>query len=226
MKIRTHKLRLKLVSLAFAAVMGAGCTTTDPSTGESRVSKTTKGAGIGAAAGAVLGALTSSSNDRGKGALIGATAGGLIGAGVGQYQDRQQRALEERMQNSGVEVKREGDTLKLVIPGNVSFPSGSSALSPQFYNVLNQVATTLAEYPSTQVQIVGHTDSVGSASSNEQLSRTRASAVSIYLGAQGIASSRMQVEGVGSSTPIASNATSEGRAHNRRVEMKIIPVQG
>jgi outer membrane protein OmpA-like peptidoglycan-associated protein len=85
---------------------------------------------------------------------------------------------------------------------------------------------TLAEYPATQIQIVGHTDSSGQLSFNEQLSRTRASAVSIYLGAKGIPSSRMQVEGMGPSMPIASNATTEGRAQNRRVEMKIVPVQG
>src|SRR5690606_37358320 len=105
-----------------------GCTTTDPYTGEQKTSNTAKGATVGAVAGAVVGAASSSKSDRKKGALIGAAAGGAIGGGIGNYMDRQEAALRNRLQGSGVQVRREGDNLYLVMPGNITFATGRAEI--------------------------------------------------------------------------------------------------
>lgn len=213
----------RIVAVALSAALLAACTTTDPNTGERKASNTAKGAGIGAAAGAVLGAMVSSKHDRGKGAVTGAVLGGAIGGAVGHRADKQEAELKEKLANSGVEVQRQGDTINLVVPGNISFATGSAQLAPNFYESLNKVATSLKEFPDSSVQIVGHTDSTGSASFNQQLSVNRANAVAVYLGAQGVNPQRMQSTGMGPSQPIGDNRTADGRAQNRRVEIKIIP---
>ena len=201
----------------------AGCMTTDPDTGEKKVTRTSRDAGIGAVAGAVLGAAVSSKSDRGKGALIGAAAGGGIGAAIGHRADKQEAELRKQLENSGVEVQRQGDTINLVVPNAISFATNSAQLTSNFYGPLNDVATSLKSYPDTTVQIVGHTDSTGAAAYNQQLSVNRANAVVVYLTAQGVVKERMQAVGMGSNQPIADNKTADGRAQNRRVEIKIIP---
>jgi outer membrane protein OmpA-like peptidoglycan-associated protein len=200
-----------------------GCMTTDPNTGERKVSHTTKDAGIGAVAGAILGAATSSNRDRTRGVLTGAAVGGGIGAAVGHHTDKQEAELRKKLENSGVEVQRQGNTINLVVPSAISFATNSAQLTPNFYESLNKVATSLKDYSDSTVQIVGHTDSTGAAAYNQQLSVNRANAVVVYLAAQGVASERMQAVGMGASQPIADNKTVEGRAQNRRVEIKIIP---
>lgn len=216
------KIRPFLVGFMATALL-AGCMTTDPNTGERKVSHTTKDAGIGAVAGAVLGAAVSSKSDRGKGALIGAAAGGGIGAAIGHRADKQEAELRKELENSGVEVQRQGNTINLVVPNAISFATNSAQLTSNFYGPLNDVAVSLKNYPDTTVQIVGHTDSTGSAAYNQQLSVNRANAVVVYLTAQGVAKERMQAVGMGLNQPIADNKTAEGRAQNRRVEIKIIP---
>jgi outer membrane protein OmpA-like peptidoglycan-associated protein len=109
------------------------------------------------------------------------------------------------------------------VPGAISFATNSAQLTPNFYSSLNQVAGSLKEYADSNVQIIGHTDSTGPAALNQQLSVNRANAVVVYLSAQGIEPTRMQALGMGPSQPVADNRTSEGRAQNRRVEIKIIP---
>ena len=208
--------------LMSALLLGA-CTTTDPNTGEKKVSNTTKDAGLGAIAGAVIGGMTASRKDRNRGILTGAALGGAIGGVVGNRADKQEAKLREKLANSGVEVQRQGDTINLVVPGAISFATGSAQLAPDFYGSLNQVAGSLKEFPDSSVQIVGHTDSTGSAAFNQQLSVNRANAVVVYLSAQNIDPQRMHALGMGPSQPTASNATAEGRAKNRRVEIKIIP---
>lgn len=221
-------------SLAAAAVAGVialtGCTSPNPysngndgGNGEQKTSHTAIDAGVGAIAGAALGALTSGKHDRGRGALIGAAAGGAIGGVVGHRADKQEAQLREKLANSGVAVERHGDTINLVVPGAISFATNSAQLTPNFYTSLNQVAGSLKEYPDSTVQIVGHTDSTGPADFNQQLSVNRANAVVVYLSAQGIEPARMQALGMGPSQPVADNRTVEGRAQNRRVEIKIIP---
>lgn len=213
-----------LLLIGMAGVVGmTGCTSTNPYTGEQKTSNTAIGAGVGAVAGAALGALTSSKHDRNRGLLTGAAVGGALGGAVGYRADKQEAQLRERLANSGVAVERHGDTINLVVPGAISFATNSAQLAPDFYASLNQVAGSLKEYPDSTVQIVGHTDSTGPAAYNQQLSVNRANAVVVYLSAQGIEPTRMQSLGMGPSQPVADNGTSEGRARNRRVEIKIIP---
>lgn len=212
-----------LVAGVISVALLSGCTTTDPNTGERKASHTTKDASIGAVAGAVLGGLTSSKQDRNRGVLTGAVLGGAIGGAVGHHADKQEAELRDKLANSGVNVQREGNTINLIVPGAISFETGSAQLAPNFYTSLNKVASSLKEFPDSTIQIVGHTDSTGPAALNQQLSVNRANAVVIYLTAQDIAPQRMQALGMGPSQPIADNRTAEGRAQNRRVEIKIIP---
>ncbi|GIX29965.1 MAG: OmpA family lipoprotein [Porticoccaceae bacterium] len=210
---------------AMVLALLVGCTTTDPYTGEQKTSNTAKGAAVGAVAGAVLGAAAAGGGERKKGAVVGAVAGGAVGAGIGQYMDRQERALRERLAGSGVQVVREGDHLRLVMPGHVTFDVDSDAIRPEFFQTLVGVAEVLKKFDRTRLQIAGHTDSTGSDAYNQALSERRAAAVARFLESQGIAPGRIVTVGYGERYPIADNATPEGRALNRRVELEIIPLQ-
>ena len=135
--------------------------------------KTRKGAGYGAAAGAVVGLLTGG-NDKFEAAMIGAAAGALVGGAVGYYMDKQEAKLRQQMAGTGVDVVRNGDHITLDMPGDVTFAFDSSDLNAQFYPVLDKVADTLTEYDKTVIEVAGHTDSVGSDTYNQQLSERRA----------------------------------------------------
>jgi outer membrane protein OmpA-like peptidoglycan-associated protein len=214
-----------LAVCAAAAVLTVGCQTIDPYTGEAKTSSATKGAAIGAGAGAVLGILTGDdSKDRRKRALIGAGVGGLAGGAVGAYMDRQEAKLREQLQGSGVSVTRVGDEIVLNMPGNVTFQTNSSDLNPQFFDVLDSVALVLKEYDKTVVEVVGHTDSTGSAEYNQSLSERRAATVASYVNTRGIDRQRILAYGRGLHQPIADNATAAGRAMNRRVELTLSPI--
>jgi outer membrane protein OmpA-like peptidoglycan-associated protein len=215
----------KFAVLAAAALLAAGCQTTDPYTGEQKTSSATKGAAIGAGAGAVLGILTGDdSKDRRKRALIGAGVGGLAGGAVGTYMDRQEAKLREQLQGSGVGVTRVGDEIVLNMPGNITFQTNSSDLNPQFFSVLDSVGTVLKEYDKTVVEVVGHTDSTGAADYNQALSERRAATVASYLNNRGISKQRILAFGRGLTQPVADNSTAAGRALNRRVELTLSPV--
>jgi outer membrane protein OmpA-like peptidoglycan-associated protein len=175
-----------------------GCTTTDPYTGEQKTSKTVKGAGIGAVAGAVLGAATGdNAKDRRERALKGAALGGVVGGGVGNYMDRQEAKLRAELQGTGVQVRREGNNLFLVMPGNITFATNSADIRSDFFSVLNSVAKVLAEFNQTSIRVTGHTDSTGSDSINQPLSQRRADSVAMYLRSQKVASARIQSYGYG-----------------------------
>lgn len=190
------------------------------------MSKTKKGALIGAAVGAVAGLLTGDdATERRQRALVGAGVGGLAGGAIGNYQDRQERALRERMAGTGVDVVRQGDNITLNMPGNITFAFDSSNLQPQFYPVLDDVARTLTEYNQTIVEVAGHTDSVGSDAYNNDLSMRRAQSVASYLSSRGVMQQRLITVGAGESRPIASNDTEQGRAQNRRVEITVVPIR-
>ncbi|MBU2885025.1 OmpA family protein [Gilvimarinus agarilyticus] len=199
------------------------CTTTDPYTGEKKTSSATTGAVVGAIAGAAVGMASASKNDREKGVVTGALAGGAIGGGIGLYQDRQEAALKQQLEGSGVQVQREGDTISLIMPGNITFATDQYTIRSEFHSVLSSVATVLSEYQKTNVKITGHTDSTGSSQYNQLLSERRAQSVKEYLAQQGVSYSRLRSEGYASRYPIASNASSSGRAQNRRVEIDLIP---
>jgi len=203
----------------------SGCMTYDPYTGEKKVSDTTKGAGIGAAVGAVAGLLTGgNAAAHRKNALIGAGIGALAGGAVGNYMDRQEAKLRHELACTGVSVTRMGDNITLNMPGNITFASGSAELNPSFYNVLNSVNIVLKEYEKTVVEVAGHTDSTGAAEYNQKLSESRANSVAQYLEGQGLRSDRVITVGAGETHPVATNDTQEGRAANRRVELTLTPL--
>ncbi|KFA34401.1 OmpA family protein [Xanthomonas vasicola] len=188
--------------------------------------RTGRNALIGTAIGVAAGLLTGdSATERRQHAMVGAGIGALSGAAIGQYQDRQERALRERTANTGIEVQRQGDNISLNLPDGITFDFGKSALKPEFYTALNGVASTLREYNQTMVEVVGHTDSVGSDAVNQRLSEERAGAVAQYLTAQGVQRERMETMGAGKRYPIADNNTDAGRAKNRRVEIRLIPLR-
>lgn len=205
-----------------AAALLSGCTTVNPYTQESQTSKAVKGAGIGAAAGAVVGLLTK--GDKLENALIGAGVGALAGGGVGYYMDVQEAKLRQKLEGTGVSVTRVGDNITLNMPSSITFALNSADLNAQFYNALGGVSMVLKEYNKTVIEVAGHTDSSGSDQYNQQLSQRRAQSVASYLSGQGINSQRLLTVGAGESYPIASNDTEAGRAQNRRVEMTIVPI--
>lgn len=211
----------KLVAVVAIAALSAGCQTLDPYTGEQKVGNTAKGAGIGAVAGAVLGAAVSSKSDRKKGALTGALVGGAVGGGIGYYMDQQEALLRQELQGTGVQVERIGDSIRLIMPGNITFALDSDRIASSFYPVLDSVTKVLIKFDKTELNVDGFTDSTGSFEYNQQLSERRAARVADYLAGSGIERLRINARGYGERYPIADNGTSAGRAQNRRVEINI-----
>jgi outer membrane protein OmpA-like peptidoglycan-associated protein len=220
--------RLTLAALLLALL--TGCASQNPYENQPQqssggVSKTAKYGGLGALAGAVAGAAINHDN-RGKGALIGAAVAGAAGAGYGYYADKQEEELRRSMQGTGVEVQRQGDTIQLIMPGNITFATDSADIASSFYNPLNNLATSFRQYNQNSIEIVGHTDSTGNHAYNVGLSQRRAQSVANYLIAQGVDASRLSTRGAGPDQPVASNATADGRAQNRRVEVTLRPLPG
>lgn len=180
------------------------------------------GAGVGAILGAGAGALAG--GDDGRNAAIGAAVGAIAGAAVGDYMDKQERKLREQTAGTGIGVERVGDQIALTMPSNITFAVNSATIQPNFYGPLNDVAATLREFPSTAVDIIGHASSDGPDDYNMQLSQKRAEAVRTYLVNQSVNSVRLYAVGMGETQPIADNATAEGRAANRRVEIILTPI--
>lgn len=179
------------------------------------------GAGVGALIGAAAGTLVGG-NDR-RNALIGAGIGLIAGAAVGQYLDQQQRELDAGLAGTGAEVERDGDALLVTMPAGITFDVDKADIKPEFYGPLDRVAATLRKYPQSYIDVIGHTDSQGDASYNQELSERRARAVQSYLAARGVNQARMVAYGQGESQPVATNDTAAGRAANRRVELRITP---
>ncbi|WP_420479902.1 OmpA family protein [Brevundimonas sp. FT23028] len=221
--------KLLVAGVSIAALLGAAaCTTTDPYSSTPRRNNTGTGVIAGAVGGALLGYLTNTSNSEEgrKNALIGAGIGALGGAAVGQYMDRQQRELEAELSGTGVGVARQGDNLVLRMPSDVTFATNQSSINSRFYATLDDVAAVLNRYDQSIVDIIGHADSDGADEYNLTLSRQRASSVAQYLVQRNVLADRLYVDGRGESQPIASNATAEGKAQNRRVEILIRPFRG
>mgnify|MGYP001823918015 FL=1 len=220
--------RKALKTTALAAVLTValgGCQTLDPYTQESKTSRATQGAAIGAIAGAVIGlASGDDAVERRPRARIGAGVGALAGGAGGDYMDQQEAELRAELQGTGVSVTRIGDNITLNMPGNVTFATDSSDLSPAFFDVLASVSKVLDKYDQTVVEVAGHTDSTGSDAYNQALSERRSASVAAYLQSQGVDSQRLITIGLGESMPVADNSTPEGRQQNRRVEITMVPI--
>ena len=212
-------MKKRLIAILALSLAVVSCTTVNPETGKTQVSKTTVGTGVGAAAGAIIGQIVGQDT---KGTVIGGAAGAAVGAVIGNIFDKQEAKLREELKGTGVEVTRtEEDEIKLVAPENVTFATNSSTLSPRFTTTLNSIASVLNEYKDTTIIVSGHTDSTGNDAINNPLSVNRANSVANYLKQNGVASSRITSVGYGSRQPIATNSTADGRAQNRRVEISI-----
>ncbi len=214
---------IRIAAFAGLASLALGACVTDPETGQQRISKTAIGGIGGALGGYLLGDIVGGRRDRTE-KIVGAGIGAVAGAGIGYYLDQQERELRQKTAGTGIDVVRDGDSLLLNMPSQVTFDVDSSAVKPEFRNTLNDVASTLVQYESTYIDVYGHTDSTGSDAYNQSLSERRAQSVSSYLSSRGVQSARLATRGFGESQPVASNTTEEGRAQNRRVEIRIVPV--
>jgi outer membrane protein OmpA-like peptidoglycan-associated protein len=214
-----------LGSVAAAALLSTTACVTNPETGKSEIStKGALGGLVGAVAGYFGGDIIGGRRDR-TAKAIGAGVGAVAGAAIGTYMDRQEAELRRKTEGTGVVVEREGDELLLTMPSGITFPINSAQIQPQFYSVLDQVAQTLATYPSTLIDVYGHTDPSGGDAINVPLSRNRAESVANYLTQRGVNRARIATQGFGSSQPIADNGTESGRQQNRRVELRVTPIQ-
>ena len=205
--------RHAMPALAAAALALAGCDTMSP-----EAKGTAAGGGIGAVAGAVISKATGGS------AATGAVVGGAIGAVTGNIwskkQEERKAAMEKATQGTGVEVSRTADNqLKVNIPSDISFDTGSATIKPNMRGVLDPFAASVKDDMKIRMTVVGHTDSTGGDAINNPLSVERAQSVRDYLAARGVSPTRVEVEGHGEREPIADNSTDAGRAKNRRVEI-------
>jgi len=182
-------------------------------------SKKVKGAAIGAAVGSAAGAVITKKN-KAAGIILGAGVGGVAGGLIGNYMDKQAEEIADDLE--GAHVERVGEGIVVIFDSGLLFDFDSYALKSATRENLRELASNLKKYEQTEVKILGHTDSVGSDTYNQSLSRFRADAVKDYLASQGISSMRLMTEGFGESDPIASNETEEGRQQNRRVEIVIV----
>lgn len=216
------KSRLLVSSFAVLSLVTVSACVTDPNTGEKKVSRTVLGTGGGALAGALLGGLIGGKTGR----IIGAGIGGVAGGVVGYQMDKQIKELKETTAGTGVDVTEtdNGSAILVNLPDGVTFDVGSSTLKPLFRSTLDQIAQSMIQYPNSLIDVYGHTDSTGSDAFNQTLSESRARTVANYLISRGVSAARIRSQGFGETMPVADNATDSGRALNRRVEIKIVPI--
>jgi outer membrane protein OmpA-like peptidoglycan-associated protein len=189
----------KMISIAvLASLLPLAACVTDPETGNKTISKAAIGGLGGALGGYLLGDLIGGKSDRTE-KILGAGIGAVAGAGVGYYMDEQEKKLRQQTAGTGVNVIREGDNLVLDMPSGITFGVDSSTVQPGFQATLDKVATTLTQYEKTYVDVMGHTS-------------------------RGVQSARLATKGYGESQPKASNIDEAGRAANRRVEIRLVPV--
>ena len=183
----------------------------------------------GAVAGAVIGGLLGAATRRGdaganlRAAAVGAAIGGLGGAAIGSVLDKQAADLRNNLGNPNVTVTNMGSYLLVNLPDDVLFATGSATVNPGLRAEVSSIAANLVSYPNSSIQVIGHTDNVGTAALNVDLSQHRAGAVANILLSSGVPANRLSTVGMGEDRPVASNLTVEGRAQNRRVEIIITP---
>lgn len=214
--------KLSLAAATAGLMLTSGCmqTITDPNNPNRNAQQ---GALAGAAAGALIGIATGDdANDRRRGALIGAAVGAGAGGLIGNQLDKQEAELRAQM-GSNVGITNTGSKLIVTMPQDILFATDSATLAGGLQADLRTLAASLGRYPNSTVNVIGHTDNVGDASYNQQLSQRRAQAVSSVLIGAGVAPNRINAFGRGEDAPIGTNLTPDGRAQNRRVEIVITP---
>lgn len=217
---------MKILKLT-AALALAGCMLVQ--VGCSSMTNTGKGALIGGGGGAGLGAALGGIIGGGKGAAIGAGIGAAVGAGagtlIGNKMDKQQKQLEKELADKA-KVEETTDqnglrAIKVTFNGGILFPTNGTTLSASAKSELSRFAQSLNSNPDTNVQIYGFTDDTGTMAVNQRVATGRADAVLTYLLNSGVAANRLYAQALPMQDYIASNATAEGRAQNRRVEIYI-----
>ncbi len=220
MKLISKNKRI-LAVLGVGMVLGlSGCSTINPYTGQQQTSEASIGTGIGALGGAAVGAIAGG----GRGALIGGAVGAVAGGLIGNSMDKENAELRQQLQGTGVQVQQQGHYIQLIMASDVTFKTGQYDIRTGYYPVLDSVAIVLRKYDRTNVMITGFTDNVGNDAYNQTLSEKRAASVGAYLISQGVAPSRIFTDGRGKRNPMASNATEQGRAMNRRVVITLRPI--
>ena len=185
---------------------------------------TQRGAAIGAVGGAVIGGILGNNIGKGGngalGAVLGGVIGGVAGGVIGNKMDKQAREIETAL--PGAQVERVGEGIKLVLGENaVRFDTNKSTLTAAAKANLDKLVPVFNQYPDTNIQIYGYTDSTGTPEYNLKLSDQRAASVKSYLAGKGLSASRFVTTGMGIADPIATNDTPDGRSKNRRVEFAI-----
>jgi len=142
---------------------------------------------------------------------------------IGNKMDKQAQKIEEEI--PGAVVERIEDSIVITFDENsgVFFDTSKYNINAKSQESLNKLAGIFVEYPDTNISVVGHTDSSGADDYNLTLSKNRAYAVTNYLQAKGLASSRFTTNWYGETQPANDNSTEEGRAKNRRVNVAIVP---
>jgi outer membrane protein OmpA-like peptidoglycan-associated protein len=200
-----------IVAVMALSILAAGCKS---------MNRTQKGAVIGTAGGAAVGAVIGkAAGNTALGAILGATVGGVTGAVIGKKMDKQAEEIKKQVPDA--KVDRVGEGIVVEFSDKILFGFNRSDLSSQAGQSLNKLVTVLNKYPDTNIEVQGHTDSIGSDTYNMTLSEKRAGTVANYLQAKGIAGNRITTKGFGKTAPVASNDTEEGRAQNRRVNFLI-----
>jgi len=219
-----------LASILAAALALSGCAAGGPGFGQDNrpFTNTEGGVLIGAASGAVIGAIAYKQN-RSRGAVIGAIGGGLAGGAVGAYMDSQKKDLEKNLaqeiQSGQARIdKLPNDVVRITMTNQTAFDTDSSTIKAGFNSTMDKVADVVLRYGKTTLTVVGHTDNVGSNDYNQKLSERRAHSVAQYLESHRVNSMRLALAGKGETQPIASNANESGRQQNRRVEIYVEPV--
>lgn len=144
---------------------------------------------------------------------------------VADFVSRAEIDLRRQTAGTGVDVIRSGERILLRVPANLTFDSGKADIKPQAYSTLTEIALTLKRFDQSLVDVLGHTDSTGAEPTNLTLSQRRADAVAAYLRNRGVGAGRIAAKGFGEAHPIADNGNDEGRAANRRVEIRVVPLR-
>ena len=188
--------------------------------GCSSLSRTEKGAIIGATAGgAIGGVIGNQTGSTARGAIIGAAVGGVVGAVIGRQMDKQAEELAQNI--PGATVQRIGEGIAVTFASGLLYDFDSDRVRAEAAQNLRNLSSSLDQYPNTDLLIVGHTDSIGADSYNWDLSERRARAAADYLASQGVTRARLRTAGRGETEPIAANDTETGQQQNRRVEVAI-----